>query len=111
MDALPHWTLMEQYDPVLWQKLAPWRQHLFEQGPLPRKVKEIVLLGMCAQVRFLPGVAIHAGLAMDQGATAAELFDVCALSMLIGGVPAYRESVLIVQEVIDGRAGEGIDDD
>ena len=106
MDTLPHWALMERYDPDLWRKLAPWRQHLFDEGPLPRKIQEIVLLGMCVQARFGAGTAIHAGLALDAGATAEELFDVCALSLLIGGVPAYREGVLAVQQVIDGRNGE-----
>jgi alkylhydroperoxidase/carboxymuconolactone decarboxylase family protein YurZ len=110
MDSLPHWALMERYDPELWGKLAPWREHLFERGPLPRKVKEIVLLAMCVQARFEPGVAIHAGLALDSGATPAELFDACSLSLLIGGVPAYREGVLTVQQVVDARS-EGVSDE
>lgn len=104
MDPLPHWELMQRYDPALWQKLEPWRQHLFHEGPLPRRTKEIVLLAMCVQARFLPGITIHAGHALNAGATPDELFEVCALALLIGGVPAYRESVLALQDLIDQRS-------
>lgn len=103
MERLPHWKVMEKYDLEMLEKLEPWRQHLFEQGVLPRKTKEMLTMAMAVQARFLPGVKIHAGLAMDHGATPEEVFEVCALSLLIGGVPAYRDSVLTIEELIEER--------
>jgi alkylhydroperoxidase/carboxymuconolactone decarboxylase family protein YurZ len=103
MDPLPHWSLMEEFDPILLAKMQPWREHLFQEGILPRKTKELILTAMCAQARFLPGVAIHSEHALDAGATAQELYELCALGLLIGGVPSYRESVLTVAEVVRER--------
>ena len=106
MERLPHWKVMEEYDLPMLEKIEPWREHLFHEGVLPRKTKELVIMAMAVQARFLPGVKIHAGYAMDQGATEAEIFEVCALSLLIGGVPSYRESVLTVKELFEERGGD-----
>lgn len=103
MERLPHWKVMEKYDLEMLQKLEQWREHLFEQGVLPRKTKEMLIMAMAVQARFLPGVKIHAGWAMDHGATPEEVFEVCALSLLIGGVPAYRDSVLTIAALIEER--------
>ena len=65
------------------------------------------MLAMCAVVRFHAGVRIHAQHAQDHGATDRELIEACALSQLIGGVPAYRESVLLVDELIEARDASG----
>ena len=94
---------MEKYDLEMLEKLEPWRLHLFEQGVHPRKIKELLIMAMAVQARFLPGVKIHGGLALDHGATPEEIFEVCALSLLIGGVPAYRDSVLAIEELITER--------
>lgn len=103
MERLPHWKVMERYEPELLEKLEPWREQMFEGGVLTRREKELVIMAMAAQARFLPGVVIHAERALDHGATAKELVEVCALSLLIGGVPSYRESVLAVDEMLRER--------
>ena len=101
---LPHWQVMERFDPELLDKVEPWREQLLTEGVLPRREKELIMSAMCGVVRFLPGFTIHAERALDQGATDQELFEVCALTLLIGGVPAYRESVLALDRLLSERA-------
>ncbi|MBJ7593804.1 MAG: carboxymuconolactone decarboxylase family protein [Candidatus Dormibacteraeota bacterium] len=96
---------MNRFDPELLAKVEPWRLHVLEQGVIPLKQKELMMVAMCAVARFLPGLRIHAERALEQGATAQELFETCALSQLIGGVPSYRESVLIVEELVQTPTG------
>jgi alkylhydroperoxidase/carboxymuconolactone decarboxylase family protein YurZ len=103
---LPHWEIMNRFDRELLAKVEPWRMHLLEQGVIPRKYKELMMVSMCAVVRFLPGLRIHAEHALEQGATAQELFETCALSQLIGGVPAYREGSLIIDDLIGALTDE-----
>jgi alkylhydroperoxidase/carboxymuconolactone decarboxylase family protein YurZ len=103
---LPHWQVMERFDPALLDKIEPWREQLLTEGVLPLREKELIMSAMCGVVRFLPGFTIHAERAMGYGATDQELFEVCALTLLIGGVPAYRESVLALERLLSERAGK-----
>src|ERR1700694_3560544 len=106
MQRLPHWEIMDWFAPDLLAKVEPWRIHLLEQGVIPRKNKELMMVAMCAVARFLAGIRIHAEHALEQGATPQELFETCALSQRIGGVPAYRESVLIIDDVLRAASRE-----
>lgn len=103
---LPHWQVMERFDPALLDKLEPWREQLLTEGVLPLRDKELIMSAMCGVVRFLPGFTIHAERALQNGATDRELFEVCELMLLIGGVPAYRESVLALEALLGERAGQ-----
>jgi alkylhydroperoxidase/carboxymuconolactone decarboxylase family protein YurZ len=99
-ERLPHWKMMERFDRSLLDKVEPWREQLLTEGILTIREKELVMSAMCAVVRFHAGFTIHAQRALDAGATDAELFETCALTLLIGGVPAYRESVLLLEELL-----------
>jgi alkylhydroperoxidase/carboxymuconolactone decarboxylase family protein YurZ len=105
---LPHWQVMERFDSALLDKLEPWREQLLTEGVLPLRDKELIMSAMCGVVRFLPGFTIHAERALDHGATDQELFEVCALTLLIGGVPAYRESVLALDRLLSERSGKEV---
>ena len=105
---LPHWQVMERFDPGLLDKIEPWREQLLTEGVLPLRDKELIMVAMCGVVRFLPGFTIHAERALQHGATDHELFEVCALTLLIGGVPAYRESVLALETLLRERAAEEV---
>jgi alkylhydroperoxidase/carboxymuconolactone decarboxylase family protein YurZ len=108
---LPHWQVMERFDPSLLDKIEPWREQLLTEGVLPLRDKELIMTAMCGVVRFLPGFEIHAQRALDNGATAQELFETCALTLLIGGVPAYRESVLTLERLLNGQPAAPPGDD
>jgi alkylhydroperoxidase/carboxymuconolactone decarboxylase family protein YurZ len=108
---LPHWQVMERFDPGLLDKIEPWREQLLTEGVLPLRYKELIMTAMCGVVRFLPGFEIHAQRARDNGATDQELFETCALTLLIGGVPAYRESVLTLERMLHGSPAAGPEGD
>jgi alkylhydroperoxidase/carboxymuconolactone decarboxylase family protein YurZ len=105
---LPHWQVMERFDPELLDKIEPWREQLLTEGVLPRRDKELIMSAMCGVVLFLPGFTIHAERALEHGATDQEMFEVCALTLLIGGVPAYRESALALEALLSERAGKEV---
>lgn len=99
-ERLPHWKMMERFDPELLDKLEPWREQLLTQGVLSIRDKELIMTAMCAVIRFHAGFEIHAERALRAGATPEELFETCSLTLLIGGVPAYRESVLLLEDLL-----------
>jgi alkylhydroperoxidase/carboxymuconolactone decarboxylase family protein YurZ len=108
-ERLAHWRMMERFDESLLEKIEPWREQLLADGVLTRREKELIMSAMCAVVRFHAGFEIHAERALEQGATDAEVFETCALTLLIGGVPAYRESVLMLEKILSQRSG--VDED
>ena len=49
-------------------------------------------------------IRAHAERALHFGATKKELFEVAAISYLVGGVPSYRDTALTLKEVFsDGK--------
>lgn len=99
-ERLPHWKMMERFDPSLLAKLEPWREQMLTEGVLTIREKELIMTAMCGVIRFQAGFEIHAERALAGGATPEELFETCALTLLIGGVPAYRESVLLLERLL-----------
>src|SRR5215475_4131053 len=81
---LPHWQVMERFDPGLLDKLEPWREQLLTEGVLPRRDKELIMSAMCGVVRFLPGFTIHAERALHHGAN-----DYALMSLSPSGPPDY----------------------
>lgn len=102
-ERLPHWKVMERFDSAQLELVEPWREKLLTDGVLTRRETELIMTAMCAVVRFGPGFDIHATRALEQGVTDAELFNTVALTLLIGGVPAYRESALALERLLDAR--------
>ncbi len=105
--SLPHWDAMEQFDADLLRKLEPFRDKALGPGALSLRDKEIVMLSMIMMMRFEPGIRLHFNRAMDEGATAQELFEVCTTLMLVAGVPTFRVALLILQEVVAEREAAG----
>jgi alkylhydroperoxidase/carboxymuconolactone decarboxylase family protein YurZ len=59
-----------------------------------------MMVAMCCVIRFTGGIKVHTKYAIEMGATPKELFATAAQSMLIGGVPAYREGIMAIKEVL-----------
>ena len=96
----PHWLVMQKVDPDMLRKCTEWRGCIMEHEAIPAKYKELMMVSMCSVIRFTAGTKIHAQYAIEKGATKDELFEAIALSMLIGGVPAYREGIMTINELI-----------
>jgi alkylhydroperoxidase/carboxymuconolactone decarboxylase family protein YurZ len=98
---LPHWQLMKDKDPVLFDKVSAYRTHLNDDQVIPRKYKELVMLAMCAALRFNGGTKVHAQTAMQFGATKEEVWAIVAQSITVGGISAYWEAANTVKELLD----------
>ncbi len=94
------WQKMEALEPELTAKATGLRDYVFAEGALPRRTKELIYLGMCCATRFHDGIRIHAQRALEQGATAEEVYEAIALSIVCAGIPAFREAVNTVRQLI-----------
>ena len=94
------WQKMEALEPQLTAKATGLRDHVFADGALPRKTKELIYLGMCCVTRFHDGIRIHAQRALEHGATPDEVYEAIALSIVCAGIPAFREAVNTVRQLI-----------
>lgn len=95
-----HWAVMKEMGPELHDKAAAWRSHLTNDQTIPRKYKELMMVAMACAIRFTAGIKTHAEYAMANGATKEELFATIAQSMTIGGIPAYREGIHAVKDLL-----------
>jgi len=98
--VITHWDIMKELNPELNEKTAAWRTHLTNDPTIPRKYKELMMVAMSCVIRFIPGIKAHAKFAMDNGATKDELFATLAQTLTIGGIPAYREGSIALQETL-----------
>ncbi len=91
---------MDAVDPALTARATGLRDHVFADGALPRRTKELIYLGMCCAIRFPDGIRIHAARALDLGATREEVREAVALSVVAAGIPAYREAVKVLRDIL-----------
>ena len=94
------WTRMQKADADITTRATGMRDHVFADGALTRRTKELIYLGMCCATRFPDGIRIHAHRALEHGATRAEVYEAVALSVVAAGIPAYREAVKLLWEVL-----------
>ncbi len=94
------WTRMQKADARITERATGLRDHVFADGALPRRTKELIYLGMSCAIRFPDGVKIHARRALEHGATREEVHEAVALSVVAAGIPAYREAVKLLWEIL-----------
>jgi len=95
-----HWAIMKQMNEELYQKATDWRVCLFKNEVIPPKYKELMMVAMFCAIRNGVGVKTHAQFALAKGATKEEIFATVAQSMLVGGVPGYREAIVAIQDLL-----------
>ena len=88
----PEWvSLMNAYAPGTLRDYANLRKLALSDGRVPRKMKELVLVGINLSERYPSGVSLHLSSARRLGATDAELVDVALTCVLTAGIPAWFE--------------------
>jgi alkylhydroperoxidase/carboxymuconolactone decarboxylase family protein YurZ len=88
----PEWVgLMNVYAPGTLRDYANLRKRTLGDGLVPRKMKELVLVGINLSERYPNGVSLHVSSARRLGATDAELADVALTCVLTAGIPAWFE--------------------
>lgn len=76
-------------------------------GGLSPKDRELIILAIeCARMKTNPPPVRHARLAVDEGATVAEIADVVSLCIMISGMLSYAESGRYVLKAAIERARE-----
>jgi alkylhydroperoxidase/carboxymuconolactone decarboxylase family protein YurZ len=85
-DWNPVWELIRERDPAFLESYLAFRSGPHEKGPLPQKVKELIMIAINASTTHLyaPGVRRHIQNALKAGATADEIFEAIQLTTVIG---------------------------
>ncbi len=86
---VPDWA--ETISELMPELLEPWlqiRSKVIADGALPRKVKELILLGINLVRRYPSGIETHLRGALDAGATQEEVMEAIATAILSSAAPA-----------------------
>ncbi|SBV99666.1 hypothetical protein KL86DPRO_11644 [uncultured delta proteobacterium] len=94
----PHWAAMKEFDEALYEKCTAWRDALTYNDVIPLRQKEIMMVAMTCLIRFESGIRTHVRYALAEGVTREEIFAAASLSMLLGGIPAYRDGIICIQD-------------
>ena len=100
-DWNPLWNTFAEWDPEFLEAYLRLRNVPFKNGPLPRKMKELILIAINAATTHLyaPGVRRHIHNALQHGATREEILETIELTTVLGihssnvAVPILAEEV------------------
>jgi len=101
---VPDWA--ETISEIMPELLEPWisiRSKVIADGALPRKVKELILLGINLVRRYPSGVETHMRGAMDAGATKEEIMEAIATAILSSAAPAVSNGPRALKEELKKR--------
>ena len=82
-------TLLEG-NPELLKNYMGIRDQVLVDGALPRKVKELMLMGINMVRMYQPGIENHLRMALNLGATKEEVMETIATAVLSSAAPAIR---------------------
>ncbi len=85
-DWNPLWDQFHELDPEFLEAYLAFRSVPHREGPLPAKVKELILIAINAATTHLygPGVRRHIQNALKAGATQAEILETIQLTTVMG---------------------------
>ena len=85
-DWNPLWSTLADWDADFLEAYLGLRNVPFRKGPLPRKVKELILLAINAATThmYAPGVRRHIRNALQAGATRREILETIQLTTVLG---------------------------
>jgi AhpD family alkylhydroperoxidase len=101
---IPDWA--ETVGQIMPELLEPWlglRSQVMSDGALPRKVKELMLLGINLVRRYPSGVENHLRAAMDAGATQEEIMETIATAVLSSAAPAMYNGPRALKAELEKR--------
>lgn len=105
-DWNPLWDQVRQWDPEFMEAYLTFRSVPHRKGPLPKKVKEFILIAINAATThmYAPGTRRHIQNALRHGATREELLEVIQL-ITIMGIHSVNMAVPILAEELEKQAG------
>ena len=92
----------DKLDPAYAKARAEMRRlSVGEEGVLPVKVKELVVIGVLASRSIEYGVVAHMRRALQYGATKQELFEAVKAAAIPGGGVAYSVGIRALKQLSD----------
>lgn len=73
------------------------------EGALPRKTKELIMVGITCALRASRGVRLHSDRALTLGATPREVLEAIEVAAIPGGMPGLWLGVETLVEVLRAR--------
>ncbi|MFQ5540367.1 MAG: carboxymuconolactone decarboxylase family protein [Candidatus Binatia bacterium] len=75
-------------------------------GALPRKTKELIMVGITCALNRPRGVRLHSQRALQLGTTPKEILEAMEVSAIPGGMPGLWLGVETLQEILKERGQE-----
>ncbi len=107
-DWNPLWNTFAEWDPEFLEAYLRLRNVPIENGPLPKKIKELILVAINAATTHLyaPGVRRHIRNALQHGATREEILEAIELTTVLG-IHSSNIAIPILAEELAERAKKG----
>lgn len=75
-------------------------------GALPRKTKELIMVGICCALLRPRGVRLHSERSLTLGASPQEVLEAMEVAAIPGGMPGLWLGVETLQEILKARGQE-----
>ena len=100
-DWNPLWETFRELDPEFLEAYLAFRSVPQREGPLPQKVKELILIAINAATTHLygPGVRRHIQNALKAGATQEEILEAIQLTTVMGIHSCNLAIPILLEEV------------
>ena len=107
-DWNPLWDQLRDLDPEFMEAYLQFRSVPHKKGPLPQKMKELILVAINASTTHLygPGVRRHMRNALKFGATPEEILEVIQLTTVIGIHSCNLAIPIMCEEIEAFKAGK-----
>ena len=102
------YDIIAKLDPEYFEKLKGlYGDGTFgREGALPRKTKELIMVGITCALNRPRGVRLHSERALSLGASPREVLEVIELAAIPGGMPGLWLGVETLQDIIKSKGIE-----
>ncbi|MBM4263853.1 MAG: carboxymuconolactone decarboxylase family protein [Deltaproteobacteria bacterium] len=102
------YDLIAQLDPEYFEKLKGlYVDGTFgREGALPRKTKELIMVGICCALNRPRGVKLHSERALTLGASPKEVLEAVEVAAIPGGMPGLWLGVETLNEIMKSKGLE-----
>jgi len=76
------------------------------EGALPRRTKELIMVGICCALNRPRGVRLHCERALTLGASPRELLEAIEVAAIPGGMPGLWLGVETLEEILKAKGME-----
>jgi len=99
------YEVIADFDPEYFEKLKGlYVDGTFgRKGALPRKTKELIMVGICCAIRASRGVRLHSERALTLGAKPREVLEAMEVAAIPGGMPGLWLGVETLKEILEQR--------